>query len=140
MTTEDDFQAALDADPTDFTARLVFADWLDEQGDPRAAGYRMLAYARMAPVGPGNKSQHGQQEWCWLETVTGRSNRCNVKSYWYTHLTKRWKDAPPGFHQSWAGWRVYYDTRREAEDDAALAWLKVDVKKRERDLCDAMNR
>lgn len=30
MTTEDDFQAVLDADPSDWQTRLVFADWLQE--------------------------------------------------------------------------------------------------------------
>lgn len=30
MTTEDDFQAALDANPDDWQTRLVFADWLEE--------------------------------------------------------------------------------------------------------------
>ena len=36
MTTEDDFQQALDANPDDHHTRLVFADWLQERGDPRA--------------------------------------------------------------------------------------------------------
>lgn len=40
MTTEDDFQNALDAEPDDWQTRLVFADWLEEQGDPRAEAYR----------------------------------------------------------------------------------------------------
>src|SRR5262245_54586051 len=42
MTTEDDFQRTLDATPEDWQTRMVFADWLDERGDPRAAGYRAL--------------------------------------------------------------------------------------------------
>ena len=36
------FQAALADDPTSSGTRLVFADWLEEQGDPRAAGYRWM--------------------------------------------------------------------------------------------------
>lgn len=46
MTTEDDFQRMLDENPGDHTTRLVFADWLDERGDPRAAGYRALGDQR----------------------------------------------------------------------------------------------
>jgi uncharacterized protein (TIGR02996 family) len=44
VTTEDDFQLAIDADPEDCQLRMVFADWLDEQvpPDPRAEGYRAL--------------------------------------------------------------------------------------------------
>jgi uncharacterized protein (TIGR02996 family) len=40
MTTEDDFQNAIDANRDDWQTRLVFADWLEERGDPRAEGYR----------------------------------------------------------------------------------------------------
>lgn len=138
MTTEDDFHAVLDAHPRDWQTRLVFADWLDERGDPRAEGYRMMGHARMAPHGPRNPTQEGQTQWGWLETVTGRNSGCNVKSYWHQYLTTRWQEAPVGMHVSWAGERVVYDTRREAEDDAAVAWLKVDPKKRLRDLNEAI--
>lgn len=140
MTTEDDFQKALDADPNDHQTRLVFADWLQERGDERAEGYRMLGYARMVPFGPKRPTQIGDTHWGWLETVTGRSHGCTVKSYWHTHLSTVWVSAPPGWHKSWSGRRVAYPTRAEAEDDAARAWLKVDAKKRERDLREAMNR
>ena len=52
MTTEDDFQKRLDASPEDWQTRLVFADWLQDQGDPRAEGYRALgALRRVALVG-----------------------------------------------------------------------------------------
>jgi uncharacterized protein (TIGR02996 family) len=50
MTTEDDFQRALDADTTDWQTRLVFADWLEEQGDPRADGYRALGVLKKWPT------------------------------------------------------------------------------------------
>ena len=42
VTTEDDFQRALDKNPDDWQTRLVFADWLEERDDPRAEGYRAL--------------------------------------------------------------------------------------------------
>jgi uncharacterized protein (TIGR02996 family) len=38
VTTEDDFQSALDKDPEDWQTRLVFADWLQEHNDLRAEG------------------------------------------------------------------------------------------------------
>ena len=41
MTKEDDFQKALDAHPEDWQTRLVFADWLQERGDPRAEFLRL---------------------------------------------------------------------------------------------------
>jgi uncharacterized protein (TIGR02996 family) len=49
VTTEDDFQKALDAQPGDWQTRLVFADWLQERGDPRAEGYRALGQLRTWP-------------------------------------------------------------------------------------------
>jgi uncharacterized protein (TIGR02996 family) len=42
MTDETAFQAALDAEPSNSGMRLVFADWLEEHGDWRAAGYRWM--------------------------------------------------------------------------------------------------
>ena len=49
MTTEDDFQKALAKNPRDWQTLLVFADWLQERGDPRADGYRALGVRRAAP-------------------------------------------------------------------------------------------
>lgn len=42
MTEEDHFQAHLDRHPEDAVARMAFADWLDERGDPRGPGTRAL--------------------------------------------------------------------------------------------------
>ena len=42
MNEEAGFIAALAAEPGDRTTLLVFADWLDERGDPRAEGLRLL--------------------------------------------------------------------------------------------------
>lgn len=49
MTTEDEFQARLDAEPDNHTVRLVFADWLDDRSDPRADGYRALGSLQLWP-------------------------------------------------------------------------------------------
>ncbi len=42
MTREDDFWSLLEKTPDDNLTRLVFADWLQESGDPRADGMRVL--------------------------------------------------------------------------------------------------
>jgi uncharacterized protein (TIGR02996 family) len=34
MTTESEWQAALDLEPDSHITRLAFADWLEERGDP----------------------------------------------------------------------------------------------------------
>lgn len=51
-TTEDDFQNLLDANPDDHQTRGVFADWLQERGDPRAEGYRALGAMGAIPYMP----------------------------------------------------------------------------------------
>lgn len=50
MTDELSFQRTLDADPSLWRVRLTFADWLEERGDPRAAGMRWLGMKRKWPV------------------------------------------------------------------------------------------
>src|SRR5689334_8647213 len=55
------FQAALD--PDDWTARLVFADWLEERGDPRAEGHRVIVAAHFNPE-KFYGIPHGH-EWTW---------------------------------------------------------------------------
>ena len=47
MTSEEDFQRMLDKAPDDYATRLVFADWLQDRGDPRAEAYRALGVNRM---------------------------------------------------------------------------------------------
>lgn len=49
MVDEVTFQAALDAEPDNFALRLVFADWLEERGDPRAVGYRWMGQSEKFP-------------------------------------------------------------------------------------------
>src|SRR5262245_39994631 len=48
------FIQVLEADPADDTARLAYADWLEEHGDPRAAWVRDLAVWRW--MGPRAES------------------------------------------------------------------------------------
>lgn len=50
MTTEDDFQAMIDANWEDWHTRLVFADWLAEHDDPRSDGYRWLGENKRVPL------------------------------------------------------------------------------------------
>lgn len=51
MNEEAGFVAALAADPSDQTAALVFADWLDERGDPRGPMMRVADIRKwMAPT------------------------------------------------------------------------------------------
>src|SRR5262245_1109610 len=50
MPDEVHFLLAVDAHPDDRATRLVYADWLDEQGDPRAELIRVEEEMRAAPA------------------------------------------------------------------------------------------
>lgn len=126
MFDEEGFQRAIDADPTNATIRMVFADWLEEQGDPRAEGYRELARLNRVPV-------TGGQEWNWpgycsevfsdwggAESVTHRQSAqiAAIPREWieaHKEENERMKDGA-------AGW-IVGETRREADDKAAIAYL-----------------
>lgn len=125
MTTEDDFHKLLDQNPHDHHTRLVFADWLQDRGDPRAAGYRALGKLGVTPF----KDAH-RKTMAWTHAdnrhpangVTGSvvneeypvGSRHGIATDWFRKMTggpnPRWRD---------------FDSRKEAEDAAALAFGKL---------------
>lgn len=128
MTHEDDLQAAIDADPKNFHGRGVLADYLDEIGDPRAAGYRALWVLRLAP-------QHRRDDtrwdgfaylplaphWLWAMSETGRCQGNVLKAPWYRLLST--EERPHPFRPGQTYWAAPpYPSRRAAEDDAARAF------------------
>jgi uncharacterized protein (TIGR02996 family) len=60
MLTEDVFLAKLLETPTDDTTRLVYADWLDEQGDPESAA--KAEFLRLTVQLPSSKLRKGQKK------------------------------------------------------------------------------
>src|SRR5262249_51212513 len=133
MNEEEAFQAALDANPSDHVTRLVFADWLDEQGDPRGPGYRALGQARLYPqhspdYTPWNYNGEDWRErrsagaWSWWRTADGSKEghplaRSVLDNEWFEGLKTPYNYIwGVGVEQS-----KDYFTRREADDDAALA-------------------
>ena len=126
MTTEDDFQRALDANPSDWQTRLVFADWLQERSDPRAEGYRALGALRLRPWHVGKSASWRSSEmWAFAGPTAAASleahGPCKLPNGdWYGHLR------PSNQLAGWAAdaWS-YFCTRREAEDAAALAFAKL---------------
>jgi uncharacterized protein (TIGR02996 family) len=126
MNEEEAFQAALDANPDDWQTRLVFADWLQERNDPRAEGYRVLGTRRHRP-GRSNMSSRESQYYGF----THGSNRgsdpvkacpgCWIPKTWFNRIEM----VPPG-NEYWT-WK---ETRREAEDAAALAFSRLSARRR----------
>jgi uncharacterized protein (TIGR02996 family) len=112
VTTEDEFQVLLDANPEDFHTRLVFADWLQERGDPRAEGYRALGVNGKTCCSAGfYTAWYCQRHYGW-------ECRC---------LPDDWFDAIE--HDSPGGNRgmdsFVWENRKLGEDAAALAFSKL---------------
>jgi uncharacterized protein (TIGR02996 family) len=116
VTSEDDFQRQLDANPKDHHTRLVFADWLDERNDPRGPGYRALGRLRLWSLRLNNRS------W-WSSTGGGIPT--------HNHLPRDWFAAVAGTEYSGENWRWpdrfenNRNDRKEVEDAAALAFGKL---------------
>src|SRR5262249_39492805 len=126
VTSEDDFQAKLDAEPDNHTARLVFADWLEEHGDPRAEGWRALGARQRKPMHQPEGYPAAEIEnappgsWEWWEEES--------KDY-PEALPRDWLDEidTKFTYRSNDGRVISQDfrTRREAEDAAAIAFSRL---------------
>jgi uncharacterized protein (TIGR02996 family) len=123
VTSEDDFQKALDANPQDWHTRLVFADWLEDRGERRAAGYRAIAALRRFPL----KGEHGglrREGWWWhcapADSKDPSDN--NIPGDWFALLPARYgnKNFWP-LHTATGGIR----TRRQCEDALAQVFTKL---------------
>ena len=122
MTTEDDFQNALDLRPEDWHTRLVFADWLD----PRASGYRAIAFLRRYPLhGPDE-----ERDTTWWHT----DPRADVTS-WHNIIPEDWVALLPSGEGNKQFWPELTDTghvrtRRECENALALAFAQLPPERR----------
>ncbi len=124
MTNEEDFQATLDADPLNFFLRTVFADFLQERGDPRGPGYRVLGDRHKVPsaykLPEGIRcafNYDGDKDWNWWRQGEGTFHIDCLPDEWYDLLTDETPDEYIGFKA--------YNTRRAAEDAAALAFSLI---------------
>lgn len=115
--TEDEFQSHIDARPDDYFAKGVFADWLEEQGDERAEGYRaMLACGLHGANGAGNEYV-SEMTTCWFPD-TAHINTA------YTEVPADWYDALGESGVSSGLYTEDYPDRRAAEDALARAFTK----------------
>src|SRR5687768_10524354 len=125
MTTEEDFQQQLDLHPDDHHTRLVFADWLQERGDPRADGYRALGQLRVSPCHFGSSIFDAG-----ARTQLSASDLYRDKWWWCASPDEKFR--PHFLPDGWfpAARVPLFKTRREAEDAAALAFGKLSPKRR----------
>lgn|GEM_PF-1384495 len=135
MTTEDDFQSALDANPDDWQTRLVFADWLEERGDRRAEGMRALGMLRLWPYRwRYSPDPAGVYRWLFHNgkgTDSGKSiPRCHVLPQDW--LNKSAKRKLTDYMVLIIDWDIGVElaSRLEMENVVVLAFAKLPAKRR----------
>jgi uncharacterized protein (TIGR02996 family) len=127
VTTEDDFRRRLNRVPWDWQARLVFADWLEERGDPRAEGYRAMGrrkrFARLSLCKP-------KHYWWWDES--DEEVRCGSGPLDPDDIPTDWLRATAEQAELLRlrnvfdhGTNLDFPTRKAAEDAAALAFARL---------------
>lgn len=127
MTTEEDFQAALDADPNDHQTRLVLADWLQDRGDPRAEGYRALGTLRRQPSYIRISERGRRGVWWWADKMDEAPLMAwRLPGDWCAHL--RVKGSGRGYYPIADGANA--NTRRAVEDAAAVAFSLLPPERR----------
>lgn len=123
MNDEAGFQAHLDAHPGDHTARLVFADWLQERGDHRAEGYRAMGRLRKWPqkdeggwrffnqqhYPDGSRPHTIPQDWFW--------HACWLRILWLSRAER--SELEDMFAEGWAD--VAAEARTELLAQGAVA-------------------
>lgn len=128
MTTEDDFQSSLDRCPDDWQTRMILADFLEERGDVRAEGYRALGANRIAPV----RGDRGNGWWV--------GNGANYILYEAQRRSGWWHYRGSLVADDWFAWIAHgelvlnvwrkFETRREADGAAALAFSQLPPERR----------
>jgi uncharacterized protein (TIGR02996 family) len=134
VTTEDDFQQQLDANPDDWQTRLVFADWLQERDDPRADGYRALAAigrrAKDCQMAADSSGRPGPLKFIFgdgrvtVQEFLVRYGPCMIPLDWFDLLPPK-SDS----RKSRIYWK-YFDSRREADDTAARVFANLPAARR----------
>lgn len=118
MDSEEAFQAALDANPADHTTRLVFADWLDERGDIRAAGYRWLGRCEKYA-----EYFEDRDDWFWI-ALDDCYHRHVIPLDLHLHYCREFTERR-GDILEWRGDILERETRRGSDDHLAYAFANL---------------
>jgi uncharacterized protein (TIGR02996 family) len=127
---EEVFQTFLDLYPDDHVTRLVFADWLEETGDARSTGIRLLGSTRKHPRGEtygGEAYQWYRPEfkgdkWHRSEHSWPRDTNHTLPEDWWLLLDKY---SAKGYISK------RYSSRAKAEDAAARAFLTLPLERQQ---------
>lgn len=114
----------LEAHPEDSTCRLVFADWLQERGDRRAEGIRVLGrLGKWAGRWNSKVPVRGKGFWFWFTERGAITSSCLPHPWWDEYHTRAYKGITGGID-------VYGIPLTAIESAAALAWLDLTQEER----------
>jgi len=103
--TRDEWETLLDEGPGDAATRLVYADWLDEQGASAQAAFQR-----------------------WLGRAGKYPCRCSGGWHWFSVAhASRHAELPRELHDAMRVWTRFlrYDSRAAAESDLFAAWRRA---------------
>ena len=133
FTTEDQIQNHIDLNLADYTARLILADVLEEAGDKRAEGYRILGRIQVVP---DNKLPTIKiVRWSYMPLLVtyhkaylNFPTRHQIHELWFKKIVshKRHKQ----FNVRGSYFNGVYKTRRQCENHAAWTWSTLTEKEK----------
>lgn len=120
MTDESTFRKAIDEEPDNFALYLIFADWLEEQGDWRAPGYRWMGESKHRPrtiemLRELSIRKVMAYEWFNLDSTGSRTYAPHRLPGYLYFLLRLGSSVEPN---------LYYKTRKDAEEDLCKAVCK----------------
>lgn len=131
MSIQDAFLSALRADPVDAAARFVYADWLEEQGDPLAEFHRNVAGGLYGPC----PSDSGKTFYWYVD-----EGLCS----WSSYTAVPWEIEPEVFAHLKARHAKYGRTRRTAYRSLGAAYADLEqawlAQRHERRLIEGVSR
>ena len=83
---EEDWIAAMQADPANAAIMGAFADWLDERNDPRAGAFRLLW-----EFGLIGQQERPSPRICYWGSSMWQSDQCEISSEWWCHSDFRYQ-------------------------------------------------
>ncbi len=120
MDNEEAFQRALDEKPDDHFLRMVFADYLDEIGDPRGPGYRALGETMTWPT----EVHDGDGKW-WYSHGVRKGRHWGLGKVWFEKIQHKHKTEE--FLPYYANPYVKM-SRREVDDEVTIAFSRLTPK------------
>jgi uncharacterized protein (TIGR02996 family) len=102
--TDEDFLTTIREEPTDRTARLVYADWLEDHGDPRAELIRAEEEMRMLPAFSDN---------FWMLKLRRNEFRTRTNAEWCGRMGYGTECDPVFMHGLPEGWHERWRLVRE---------------------------